>query len=523
MNSHQSLLLAQQRLNSTCDEGSSVVGYEEQGSVAGPHIVEACMSDGVQSNSHDDEHILSTSSCGRLEVLIVNGSAESDISDKSNIPDVETDNLQGRLAENINSSTYISAVDKCDKGTASHDKMQSLSVNSDSSLLESSAMAQTNTDTVDVAFSSGLLSQPAGISVPNIETDTNHGDCQTMHEHLLVATECMSAASLDAASMPRLRHDRHSVSSISSDTCASSINLGARTGSDILPNVVSMCHSSEKLWSWPTRRERGGFDSQAVGVVRSSWSQENYFDDSDVTCVDIDLDDDDLASSVDVLHYRDSAVSGDSQAFSWTEDDIGRGEALCSGKLRSWAPLKGDEVFAELFSSDSESSLGSNDYSSAYTHTAGYDFHKKAVKTYGVGVAIDFDPSKDSSDTISSGSSDSGNTHTLTNWNGHDSSASSSDNFDDMSDDVNSFLPSMFSDIATRPSSKDVDRPSAARLAKRLYYLQGFRKSDISRHLTKKYVIICTSFILYCLCHCYGDLINKTHMMDVLCQTYLEE
>ncbi|CAD5123811.1 DgyrCDS12121 [Dimorphilus gyrociliatus] len=33
---------------------------------------------------------------------------------------------------------------------------------------------------------------------------------------------------------------------------------------------------------------------------------------------------------------------------------------------------------------------------------------------------------------------------------------------------------------------KEVDRPSAARLAKRLYSLDGFKKSDISRHLSKK-------------------------------------
>lgn len=34
--------------------------------------------------------------------------------------------------------------------------------------------------------------------------------------------------------------------------------------------------------------------------------------------------------------------------------------------------------------------------------------------------------------------------------------------------------------------SKGVDQPSAARLAKRLFHLEGFRKSDVSRHLSKK-------------------------------------
>lgn len=37
-------------------------------------------------------------------------------------------------------------------------------------------------------------------------------------------------------------------------------------------------------------------------------------------------------------------------------------------------------------------------------------------------------------------------------------------------------------------SPKGVDIPSAVRLAKRLYLLDGFKKSDVSRHLSKKYV-----------------------------------
>jgi len=37
-----------------------------------------------------------------------------------------------------------------------------------------------------------------------------------------------------------------------------------------------------------------------------------------------------------------------------------------------------------------------------------------------------------------------------------------------------------------RLPAKDVDRPSACRLAKRLYNLDGFQKSDISKHLSKK-------------------------------------
>lgn len=39
--------------------------------------------------------------------------------------------------------------------------------------------------------------------------------------------------------------------------------------------------------------------------------------------------------------------------------------------------------------------------------------------------------------------------------------------------------------IAMAPPSKEVDRPSAARLAKRLFNQDGFKRSDISRHLSK--------------------------------------
>jgi len=479
VDSDQPLLLAQQRF----DEGSSViVGCEEQGSTADRTV-------GIESSSQNNECFSSPSFCGPEEALTMCGSAGTDISDKSNIPAAETDDLQGRSPESGDNSTHISAVDKLNEdSTASLDNMQSSPGCHDSRLLDNNAVVQMQVNTADVALLSGLQSKAEGLPAAVMSTDSSLRE----HEPVVSGTECISAASLNTVVVPRSRHDRHSVSSISSDSCASSISLGARTGSDILPTLGSISHSSEKLWSWPNRRERVGFDSAAVGVVRSSWSQENYFDDNDVTCVDIDLDDDDdLASSVDALHYRDTVT----QPRCCTEHDIQQADSLSTGKLRSWAPLKGDEVFADLF----ESSRSDSDYSSADMQPAFSDFRKKAAKMYGVGVAIDFDPSEDSANTVSSLSAAT-NSHQLTNWNSSthwnssDSPTSgSSDNFDELSDDLVSFPSSVFSDIATRPASRNVDRPSAARLAKRLYYLQGFRKSDISRHLTKKYDVISTS------------------------------
>jgi len=43
-------------------------------------------------------------------------------------------------------------------------------------------------------------------------------------------------------------------------------------------------------------------------------------------------------------------------------------------------------------------------------------------------------------------------------------------------------------ELQGRTCLKDADRPSAGRLAKRLFYLDGFRKSDVSPHLSKKLV-----------------------------------
>uniref|UniRef100_A0A0B7BHF0 SEC7 domain-containing protein n=1 Tax=Arion vulgaris TaxID=1028688 RepID=A0A0B7BHF0_9EUPU len=58
----------------------------------------------------------------------------------------------------------------------------------------------------------------------------------------------------------------------------------------------------------------------------------------------------------------------------------------------------------------------------------------------------------------------------------------------DSSDVVNSLLHRDDADIDSlyHQPSKAVDRPSAERLAKRLFHLEGFRKSDVSRHLCKK-------------------------------------
>jgi len=59
--------------------------------------------------------------------------------------------------------------------------------------------------------------------------------------------------------------------------------------------------------------------AQVPGVVRTCRSQENYFELSDMLCVDIDIDEN-LASSVDALHYRESVVSRTSDSSGSVEN-----------------------------------------------------------------------------------------------------------------------------------------------------------------------------------------------------------
>jgi len=61
-------------------------------------------------------------------------------------------------------------------------------------------------------------------------------------------------------------------------------------------------------------------------------------------------------------------------------------------------------------------------------------------------------------------------------------------NSDKVSAEFNHHIPASWNNVAdTSRPLKDVDHPSACRLAKRLYHLDGFRKSDVSKHLSKKY------------------------------------
>jgi hypothetical protein len=252
---------------------------------------------------------------------------------------------------------------------------------------------------------------------------------------------------------------------------------------------VSMGQGIEKLLdrTASSASRRSGYET-GKGVVRSSWSQENYFNHSDLACVDIELDDeDDLASSVDVLHYRDGStssnvsLSGQLPSHSWTEDDIDDNDTaaeLAAGRLRSWAPLLGD-AFSQL------ATLGlENAESKSVTSAPPVIEYKKKTPAVqpGVGIALAVNADDVACDfPVNTGSrgSDANKAETVLRTQ-TDTAAASAAELDIVLSNSEPFA------LATRPTGKDVDRPSAARLAKRLFYLHGFRKTDVLRHLTKK-------------------------------------
>ena len=62
------------------------------------------------------------------------------------------------------------------------------------------------------------------------------------------------------------------------------------------------------------------------------------------------------------------------------------------------------------------------------------------------------------------------------------------------SGEFNHHPPASWNNVADagRTQLKDIDHPSACRLAKRLYHLDGFRKSDVCKHLCKRYTHFCS-------------------------------
>jgi len=186
--------------------------------------------------------------------------------------------------------------------------------------------------------------------------------------------------------------------------------------------------------------------SQVPTVVRSCRSQENYMELSDMICVDIDIDDN-LASSVDALHYRESFVSRTSDS---------------SGSVDAVELENGDQSVPVTTPEDYKTPDDMVEVSSAEDLSC-YEQEKPTLVIQEPSMIEDNESSSNVDEP--DGGGEEGQTN-------EDAAAG----FDDEGE------------VQGRTCLKDADRPSAARLAKRLFYLDGFRKTDVSPHLSKKSV-----------------------------------
>jgi len=212
--------------------------------------------------------------------------------------------------------------------------------------------------------------------------------------------------------------------------------------------------STDRLWSCVLSMavQDGSIANVAAGghVVRCSRSQENYIDMTDMICVDINIDEN-VASSVEALHYHHDVI------LRPPRDVTGSTTNYTSGVEASGiANLSTCEFPAKATSDVTVATIGEEQ--PVANHKS-----DDVIMTLGGDDDDDDDGGRNDGGVIP------------------EKPPSPVDAVDDQND---------VTDGDNEPSSvsrpKDADIPSAARLAKRLYHLDGFRRSDISPHLNKK-------------------------------------
>lgn len=201
-------------------------------------------------------------------------------------------------------------------------------------------------------------------------------------------------------------------------------------------------------------------------LVRTSKSHENYLQaGTEFAIVDINIDDN-LAHSIDALTYHDSS---DSSLETITNKDQ---QILQSPRSLQNSPErrveKADKMFVPGFINLEEPRVLKNRFKEKFKETNNVIVAPVELE---IMVPDDTNRNADTSDpelsTLSSRMSD----ELISS---HDMTGSD----EDISLDMDS--------IYRQPIKSSIDRPSANRLAKRLYHLDGFRKIDVARHLSKK-------------------------------------
>ncbi|XP_064595518.1 PH and SEC7 domain-containing protein-like isoform X3 [Liolophura sinensis] len=211
-------------------------------------------------------------------------------------------------------------------------------------------------------------------------------------------------------------------------------------------------------------------------LVRTSKSHENYLQGGgDITLVNIDIDDDGLAYSMDVLSYEQSASSLDkigTPHVSTTSHEV-----TCTSRSLENSPERKTEktserVFMPGFISLEEPRVLKSKTKEVKPKDGELD--KDQIDSV-VNMPGPHCPGETTQPSCTTQFPEAEGGQVM-------GAVADTDALNDSgtSDDLD------FDSYYTQPCIKESDRPSAFRLAKRLYYLDGFKKSDVSRHLSKK-------------------------------------
>ncbi|XP_050394141.1 PH and SEC7 domain-containing protein [Patella vulgata] len=193
-----------------------------------------------------------------------------------------------------------------------------------------------------------------------------------------------------------------------------------------------------------------------IGLVRTSKSHENYLETgTGFQIVSIDIDDDNMAYSLDTLTCHESSTNSLEKVSDQTQVS-----KSCHSSPERKQDKKNERVFMPAF-------INIDDPKSQKNKGKEKDGREQLTEE---SVSVSFNNSNKQSDNSVSPSINTAQ---------QDMNSSCREGVLDLS------ALSEADSIYHQPM-KSVDRPSAARLAKRLYALDGFRKSDVSRHLFKK-------------------------------------
>ena len=214
---------------------------------------------------------------------------------------------------------------------------------------------------------------------------------------------------------------------------------------DASQSVMTSSHSEEKIT---------GTQKQNQSVVRTSKSHENYLEsESGLSLVNIDIDDN-ISYSLDTLACSENSPAASAERVSEpTSHNYRSTPDRFEEKLNERVFMPGF-ISLEEPKALRDTNRNHNNQTSVNSDTEG-----QSVEAENLPQCDNIDGGDVDKDTDGNESPDQLSLSDL-----------------DMSD-----IGSLY-----HQPTKSVDRPSAARLAKRLYHMDGFKKGDISRHLSKK-------------------------------------